>query len=528
MNTSTLPVAVIGAGPVGMAAAAQLLARGATPVVLEAGAAVGANVQAWGHVRLFSPWKYNIDAAARALLEASGWAMPEGDEFPTGRELVQHYLAPLAALPTMAPHIRVGTRVLGISRQGVDKMKNAGREQAPFQIHIATPDGEDMLLARAVIDASGAYGTPSPLGANGMPAVGERALHDDIFYGIPDVLGAERARYAGRRTLVVGSGHSAFNALLDLAELAEQVPGTQVIWAIRRSAPGQMFGGGANDLLPARGELGNRVRALVDAGTFRLEQSFRIGKLARTSAGIVVSDGERALPPVDTIIATTGFRPDLAPLSELRLALDPAVESPVQLAPMIDPNFHSCGTVRPHGEAELRHPESGFYIVGMKSYGRAPTFLMLTGYEQVRSIACALTGDMAGAARVELELPETGVCFTDYEVGSCCGTTQPAEKADIALVASASCCGPALPAATASSIGLIDLAPVAASASCCGPAATAAPVKVAESASCCGDDCCSGGEATVGCCGDDCCATEDAPVQRIELAPVVASADCCG
>jgi hypothetical protein len=512
-----------------MAAAAQLLARGATPVVLEAGPAVGANVRAWGHVRLFSPWKYNVDAAARALLEASGWAMPEGDDFPTGRELVERYLAPLAALPTMAPHIRVGTRVLGISRQGVDKMKNAGREQAPFQIHIATPDGEEMLLARAVIDASGAYGTPSPLGANGMPAVGERALRDDVFYGIPDVLGAERARYAGRRVLVVGSGHSAFNALLDLAELAEQAPGTQVIWAIRRSAPGQMFGGGANDLLPARGELGSRVRALVDAGTFRMEQSFRIGKLARTGAGIVASDGERVLPPVDTIIATTGFRPDLAPLSELRLALDPAVESPVQLAPMIDPNFHSCGTVRPHGEAELRHPEPGFYIAGMKSYGRAPTFLMLTGYEQVRSIACALTGDMAGAARVELELPETGVCFTDYEIGSCCGVSQPAAQADIGLVASASCCGPvaAAPVAT-SSIGVIDLAPVAASANCCGPVAAAAPVAVVASASCCSDDCCSGGTATAGCCDDDCCATEKAPAQQIELAPVAASAGCCG
>ena len=483
MNTSTLPIAVVGAGPVGLAAAAQLLARGATPVVLEAGPTAGANVLAWGHVRLFSPWKYNVDAAARALLEASGWAMPAGDEFPTGRELVERYLAPLAALPSLAPRIRLGTRVLGISRQGVDKMKNAGREQAPFLIHIATPDGDDVLLARAVIDASGAYATPNPLGASGMPAEGERALRDAIFYGIPDVLGAERARYAGRRALVVGSGHSAFNALLDLAELAGQAPGTQVIWAIRRSAPGQMFGGGANDLLPARGELGSRVRALVEAGTFRLEQGFRTTRLARTGAGIVASDGERALPPVDTIIATTGFRPDLAPLAELRLALDPAVESPAQLAPMIDPNLHSCGTVRPHGAAELRHPEPNFYIVGMKSYGRAPTFLMLTGYEQARSVACALTGDAAGAARVELELPETGVCFTDFAIGSCCGTTQPAKQADIALVASAGCCG---------------------------------------------SDCCSSGETASGCCADDCCTTEEAPAQLIELTPVAANTGCCG
>jgi hypothetical protein len=121
---------------------------------------------------------------------------------------------------------------------------------------------------------------------------------------------------------------------------------------------------------------------------------------------------------VDLLVPATGFRPDLVMLSELRLELDPAVDAPRQLGPLIDPEFHSCGSVTPHGEKILAHPEPGFYIVGMKSYGRAPTFLMATGYEQVRSIAAALAGDRAAAENVELHLPETGVCSIDLG-GSC-------------------------------------------------------------------------------------------------------------
>ena len=133
-----------------------------------------------------------------------------------------------------------------------------------------------------------------------------------------------------------------------------------------------------------------------------------------------------------------GSGPDLALLSELRLDLDPAVESPRALAPLIDPNVHSCGSVPPHGEAELRQPETGLYIAGMKSYGRAPTFLMLTGYEQVRSIACALTGDMPGARRVELTLPATGVCSAQL--------TDTPVVAGVAAEPATSCCGGPAPA----------------------------------------------------------------------------------
>ncbi|HYE92775.1 MAG TPA: NAD(P)-binding domain-containing protein [Terriglobales bacterium] len=458
-------IAVIGAGPVGLAAAAHLVAKGQTPLVLEAGASVGASVLAWSHVQVFSPWRYNVDPVARGLLLAAGWKEPDGDVLPTGGELVAEYLRPLAALPEIAPHVRTGTRVLAVARAGFDKMKTPGRDEAPFELRVRAAGGEETILARAVIDASGTYGVPNPLGANGLPAIGEAAARERIFYGIPDVLGLHRARYAGRTTLVVGSGHSAFNALLDLAELAEAAPGTRIVWAVRRADAGAMYGGGAADALPARGSLGARLRALVDAGRVKLFTGFRTASVCVVSGRVTVTGADaRIIGPVDEIVAVTGLRPDLAMLGELRLDLDPAVESPRALASLIDPNIHSCGTVPPHGADELRHPESGFFMVGMKSYGRAPTFLMLTGYEQVRSVVAELTGDLASARRVELSLPPTGVCSATPAGTSSgeCGTT--------AAGASASCCGSSAPVEAAAT-------------SCCGSSAS---VEEAPAASCCG------------------------------------------
>lgn len=427
-ETAKRPVAIIGAGPIGLAAAAHLVSKGEWPLILEAGSSVGAHVTAWGHVQVFSPWRYNIDPVAGAMLRAAGWKEPDPDVLPTGAEIVAEYLQPLAALPQIAPHIRLDTRVLAVARAGHDKMKTPGRDEAPFEVRVESAAGEQTLLARAVIDASGTYGTANPLGANGVPAIGEADCREKIFYGIPDVLGVHRNRYARHSALVVGSGHSAFNVLLDLGELAASAPGTTITWAVRRGELGTLYGGGEADALPARGDLGARLRALVDRGRVRLVRGFRTAQLRRSGAGIAVIDAEQvAHGPFDEIIAVTGSRPDLTMLAELRLDLDPAVESPRALAPLIDPNVHSCGTVPPHGAEELRHPEVGFYVVGMKSYGRAPTFLMLTGYEQVRSVVAALTGDLESARRVELTLPPTGVCSaapasTDA-ASSCCAPT---------------------------------------------------------------------------------------------------------
>lgn len=451
-STTTLPVAIIGAGPVGLAAAAHLAERQEPLVVIEAGLGPGAAIREWGHVQVFSPWRYNIDSAARRLLEATGWSMPDSEAYPTGNELVDAYLAPLAAHPAIAPHIRYGERVVAVSRDGLDKMKDADRGAHPFVVLCRSgADDEDIMRARAVIDASGTWSEPNPLGANGLPVPGERALAGWIRYGIPDVLEAERARYAGKRVLVVGSGHSAFNTLRDLMTLVAEVPETRVTWAVRRETTAQLFGGETADALPERGSLGRRIRQLTEAGAIHVETGVRIQRLEQTEGGIVVRTASDALSPVDEIVAATGFRPDLGMLREVRLDLDPAVESPSILAPMIDPNLHSCGTVPPHGAEQLRHPEPDFYIAGMKSYGRAPTFLMLTGYEQVRSIAAALAGDLESARRVELVLPETGVCSSSRgaaEEAGCCGTvaesTAIAEKTgccDDPAQPAAACCG---------------------------------------------------------------------------------------
>ena len=486
--TSTLPIAIIGAGPVGLAAAAHLVKRGETPIVLEAGASVGAGVRSWGHVQLFSPWRYVVDAAASELLQAAGWQTPDPDAFPTGADLVERYLEPLAALPIIAPLLRLGTRVVAVSRDGYDKQKTAGRADAPFLIRVQWGDGsEEHLLARAVIDASGTTWSPNPLGASGLPAIGEELLADRIAYGIPDVRGVARAHYAGQRVLVVGSGHSAFNALLDLAALAQEEPGTQIHWAIRRTQLAQLYGGGAADLLPARGLLGTRLRELVTAGTVQLHTGVQATRITDTPDGLVVQNRDKVLPPVDAVIVTTGFRPDLAPLRELRLALDPTTESPVTLAPLIDPNVHSCGSVPPHGAAELAHPEPDFYIVGMKSYGRAPTFLLLTGYEQVRSIACALTGDSAGAAAVELVLPETGVCSGPVVAGSttsgCCGAPiAPPERAAISAIA----LSPTVCAVEPALVLVSTAAGAAAPAECCSTTVQAECCAPEDKASCCG------------------------------------------
>jgi hypothetical protein len=420
MTSTQLQVAVIGAGPVGLAAAAHLSSRGIEPVVFEAGDSVGASVREWGHVRVFSPWSYNIDPVAADLLDGTGWSAPASDAYPTGDEIVERYLEPLAAVPGIAESLHLRARVVSVTRQGIDKLKDDGRDAAPYQLVVEEDGEERRYLARAVIDASGTWTRPSPVGAGGVLAAGERRHADRIAYGIPDVLGSARERYVGRRVLVVGSGHSAFNAILDLVTLRDSEPATEIVWAIRGAAPDRNYGGGSDDQLPARGALGATVRGLVADGSVEVVAGFQTRAIDSEDGRLVVDDGLRRLV-VDEIIASTGVRPDLDLLRELRLELDDRVEAPRALAPLIDPNLHSCGSVPPHGVDELSHPDAGIYIVGMKSYGRAPTFLLRTGYEQVRSVVAALAGDWESARNVELVLPETGVCSVDRgaEAASC-------------------------------------------------------------------------------------------------------------
>lgn len=457
---TALPVAVLGAGPVGLAAVAQLIERGLPVVALEAGAQVGANLVDYGHVQLFSPWQFNVDPAMARLLAPTGWTAPPAAELPRAGEVVGRVLRPFAALPQVAASLRLGARVLAVTREGFDKVKSAGREHAAFVVRYTQAGEVRELRARAVIDATGTWNQPNPVGAHGLQAIGEREAADRIFYGIPDVAGALRGRYEGKRTLVVGAGHSAANTLLALADLARQSGGTRLAWAVRSPALQRVFGGGDADALPARGALGASLRRLRDGGALEFFAGLRITRIERVGGQLRVHGLDARQQPVtvdgiDEIVCATGQRPDLSLTSELRLKLDPWLESTEALGPLIDPNLHSCGTVRPHGHRELAHPEPGFYTVGVKSYGRAPTFLMATGFEQARSVVAALAGDLQAADRVELELPETGVCSVNLTPAAApsagaprsgcgpsrCGPPPVAKPEAVAAAPATRCCG---------------------------------------------------------------------------------------
>jgi thioredoxin reductase len=432
VKVSELPVVVIGAGPQGLAAAAHLVERGIEPVVLESGTRPAAAVAEWGHVRLFSEWPELVDGAAGRLLASAGWSAPNSG-YPTGGAWIELYLAPLAA--ALGDRVQYGARVVGVGRKGRDLLVDAGRAEQPFVVHVRRNDGsEDRVEARAVLDASGTWRMPSPAGADGLPALGEAAAADFLLYRIPDF--ADAARFAGRHTVVVGAGHSASTAIIELARVAKEAPGTKVTWVLRRGNVSNVFGGGDADQLPARGTLSTRAREAVESGRVDLVTGFRVNRIDTRAEGVVLmaADG-RSLPAASTIVVLTGFRPDLSFLSEMRLDLDARLQAPVRVAEQVDPNVHSCGTVSATGAADLAQPEPGLFLLGAKSYGRAPTFLAMTGYEQVRSVVAELADDHEAAARVELKLPDTGVCGGAGlfgEEGASCDTS----------AAGASCCVP--------------------------------------------------------------------------------------
>jgi thioredoxin reductase len=426
MNMSnSLPVAVIGAGPVGLAAVAQLAVRNQPFILFEAGMAVGANVLTWKHVRIFSPWRYNIDKAALKLLSETGWQKPDDEGLPTGSELYDQYFKPLANLPSIKPYIYLNSRVLSVSRKNLDKMKTGGRESLPFVIQVLEGNEIKQYEAKAIIDTSGTWNSPNPIGSGGVFAVGEKENSDSISYGIPDILNRHESRYKNKSVVVVGSGHSAINAVLELDKLKEKFPATQIHWVLRKKNVADVYGGQESDALAARGALGIKIEQMVNNDRVNVYTPFQIQQVVNKGGKLTLIGFQHgikhALLGIDEIISNTGSRPDFSFLREVRLNIDPSLESVAEIAELIDPNIHSCGTVRPHGERELRHPDHNFYIAGSKSYGRAPTFLMATGYEQVRSIVAAIDGDMEAARNVELDLPETGVCSSDAGT-ACCGS----------------------------------------------------------------------------------------------------------
>ncbi len=436
----SLPVAIIGAGPVGLAAAAHLKSRNHTFILFEAGSSVASNILSWKHISVFSPWKYNIDKAARQLLNKSKWQSPDDNGLPTGEELYNQYFKPLSELPEIKTSIHLESKVLSVGRKYIDKMKTWGREDLPYVIQVLHGDRIEVYEAKAIIDASGTWNSPNPIGSGGSYAAGEIENSKQIFYGIPDILSHHSKRFKNKSVVVVGSGHSAINTILELTKLKEKNPATEIHWILRKKNIKDVYGGQEADALEARGALGIKIEQLIDDDQVSVYTPFQIQHIINQDDKLTIigfqNGSKLALPGIDEIISNTGSRPDFSFLREVRLSIDPALESVAEIAELIDPNIHSCGTVRPHGESELKHPDKDFYIVGSKSYGRAPTFLMATGYEQVRSIAAAIDGDIEAARNVELDLPDTGVCSVDAGNTACCGTEPKLKKS----TASASCC----------------------------------------------------------------------------------------
>ncbi|WP_433945162.1 NAD(P)-binding domain-containing protein [Paenibacillus sp. SN-8-1] len=432
-----LPVAIVGGGPLALAAAAQLVRRKLPFVLFEKGSDVGASVLSWKHVRMFSAWEFNIDSAARELLLQSGWLEPNPTDLPKGYDLVELYLKPLSQLDSIKPNLYLNAEVTAVYRKDMDRMKTLGREKAPFILEYNQDGLTGKVEASAVIDATGTWLSPNPMTASGRISVGELKYSEHIRYGIPDILDTDSRKYAGKNVAVIGSGHSAIQSLTLLHQLQQREEQTQIHWVLRKQQVSEAFGGGENDGLLARGELGLKANRFVQEGKVKVHTPFLVQEVredhgTRKLTLIGRQSGEQSeIPHLDEIIVATGSRPDFSFLSELRYTTDSAIECVAQLANLIDPNIHSCGTVRPHGEAELRQPEKNLYIVGAKSYGRAPTFLLATGYEQVRSVVAALAGDFVAARKVKLKLPQTGVCSVS--------------KRNISVQAETGCCGSIVP-----------------------------------------------------------------------------------
>lgn len=407
-------IAIIGAGPTGLDAALAALEAGVEFRVYEASSRAGGNVRAWGHVRLFTPWSMNVSPRARAALAAEGQAVPSGEGCPTGNELAHEVLDPLARLPRLAPHIRFGSRVLEIGRDGLlkhDEIGTGARTSVPFRLLIQGSDGEEHVeRADVVLDCSGSYSTPNALGVGGIHAPGERSAADRIIRRIPDLdvpsFSGDAPGWAGRRILLVGAGHSAQTAARDLAGLVRRSPDTQVVWAIRSESPD--FDAVDDDPLPERAALVAAARELALARETPLD--VRLGAvvdaLAPSESGIVVTlrgpEGTTDQVVVDRVVSLVGAVGDARMYRQLQVHECWATQGPMKLAAaLLASSSTDCLTESGHGPETLRNPEPNFFILGDKSYGRSAKFLMRVGWEQVDDVFTLLESSLpaSGATR---------------------------------------------------------------------------------------------------------------------------------
>lgn len=385
---------IIGAGPVGLEAALTARARGYEVHVFERGACAGDAVRRWGHVRMFSPFEMNASAGGMAALRKAGAELPGPEALLTGREFAACYLDPLAALLNGRVHFNSEVIAIGRSRTAKgEKIGDPARAAEPFRLLVGSDGKESVHQADYVFDCSGTFLQPNPLGAGGVPAAGESACGRAISTGVPDVSGAERARFQGRRVLVVGGGHSAATVVRDLATLPERGRRGSIVWCVRREVvlPCSRI---ADDPLPERDSLMNLANALVSGGRVDFRAGSAVDSLRGSSRGIEVVLANATTTEVivvDQIVSAVGFRPNLELARELQVQTCYATEGTYPLAAsMLGDSDGDCLAITTGGAEMLRHPEPGFFTLGMKSYGRAPNFLIRSGYEQIRSVLDSL------------------------------------------------------------------------------------------------------------------------------------------
>ncbi|HEY2954860.1 MAG TPA: flavoprotein [Candidatus Eisenbacteria bacterium] len=409
MSTTTLnTLAVMGAGPVGLEAAAVALDHGFDVHVFEQGE-VGSHPLAWGHVRMFTPWRMNLGPASARRLAQSGWSAPDPEDCPTGLELAERYLAPLAALEEIKPRIHTHAKVVHASRRGALKgdMGAERRSGFPFRLLVRDQGGrESFLHAHALIDASGVYARPNWAGDGGIPARGELYLAPQMSYHVDDVLGLRRERYAGRRTLVIGGGASAATSIAALAELAQQAPGTGAVWATRAGLD-ELLPEIADDPLVERRALYRRSRELARGGDPAIAhvggavvEGFEFNSATHRYRATLRIGEQMRVEEVDEVLVNAGFGPDDSVYRELQVHECYASRAPMKLATaLLGAAAGDCLTTPAFGVEVLANPEPRLYILGHKSYGRSPNFLLETGYRQVGEVIATLAHELEVTAR---------------------------------------------------------------------------------------------------------------------------------
>jgi hypothetical protein len=364
-------LAIIGAGPVGLEAALAALDHGFDVQVLEQGE-VGSHPLAWGHVRMFTPWRMNLGKHSRAHLEAAGWTAPDPEACPTGAELAERYLQPLAHLPEMAGRIHPFMQVVQVSRHGLlrGEGSDAGTRHArPFRLLVRDPSGrESFHHAFSLVDASGVYASPGWAGTGGIPARSEQYLRPQLAYHVEDVLGLDREKYAGKRTVVIGDGTFAATTVAALAQLADEAPGTTVAWVTRAIASG-IFPAAEHDPLPGRRGLRMHARALATGahaavahvGGAEVEE-FEFNPATHRYRVILANGEETRTEEADRIIVNTSFGPDAT----------------------------LCH--------ELDQDEPQFFALGHEPHGHEPGILLETGYRQAEDAVARLADGMRASA----------------------------------------------------------------------------------------------------------------------------------